>query len=102
MKIEDGGIGHLSPEVIQEEVAYEINLRPRNLDDFIGQAKIKENLTQVYEQLPRVKLFGVDVNAKLKDGFRGFSNGYNTAVDVYFHFYSGTKKHVEVSKDPAP
>ncbi|HEY9071592.1 MAG TPA: hypothetical protein VIV61_15130, partial [Candidatus Ozemobacteraceae bacterium] len=60
--------------------------------------KIKENLTKVFDQLPRVKIFGVDVNAKLKEGFRGFTNGYNTAVDVYFHAFSGTKKHVEVSK----
>ncbi len=44
MRIEDSGLGHLSPEVIQEEAVYEINLRPRELDDFIGQAKIKENL----------------------------------------------------------
>jgi holliday junction DNA helicase RuvB len=44
MIIDDSGSGHLSPEVIQEEVAYEINLRPGNLDDFIGQTKIKENL----------------------------------------------------------
>jgi len=44
MKIEDGGPGQLTPEVIQEESAYELNLRPRTLDDFIGQARIKENL----------------------------------------------------------
>lgn len=44
MKIEDGEIGPLSPEIIQEEVAFEINLRPRFLDDFIGQAKIRENI----------------------------------------------------------
>lgn len=44
MKIEDGGIVPLTPEVLQEEVSYEINLRPRALADFVGQAKIKENL----------------------------------------------------------
>lgn len=67
-------------------------------DDTDYGAKIKENLTKVFDQLPRVKIFGVDANAKLKDGFRGFTNGYNTAVDVYFHAFSGTKKHVEVGK----
>lgn len=71
-------------------------------DDTDYGAQSKETLTQVYDQMPRFKLIGVDVNAKLKEGFRGFSNGYNTAVDVYFHFYSGTKKHVETSKGAAP
>ncbi|HOT26882.1 MAG TPA: hypothetical protein PLU72_01760, partial [Candidatus Ozemobacteraceae bacterium] len=65
-------------------------------DDTDDGAKIKENLTKVFDQLPRVKIFGVDANEKLKEGFRGFTNGYNTAVDVYFHAFSGTKKHVEV------
>ena len=71
---------------------------PDDQDDTDYGAKMKENLTQVFDQLPRPKILGVDVNAKIKEGFRGFSNGYNTAVDVYFHFYSGTKKHVEVGK----
>ncbi len=44
MRIEDSGIAPLSPEITQEEVAYEINLRPRTIDDFIGQSRIKENL----------------------------------------------------------
>ena len=67
-------------------------------DDTDYGAKIKENLTQVFDQVPPVKLLGVDVNAKLKEGFRGFSNGYNTAVDVYFHFFGGNKPHIEVGK----
>lgn len=67
-------------------------------DDTDYGGKIKENLTKVFEQLPRVKICGVDVNAKIKEGFRGFTNGYETAVDVYFHFFSGTKKHVEVER----
>jgi phage-related protein len=61
-------------------------------------AKIKESLTKVFDQLPRVKLCGVDVNAKLKEGFRGFSNGYDTAVDVYFHLFGGSKRHIEVER----
>ncbi|NLI77010.1 MAG: VWA domain-containing protein [Candidatus Riflebacteria bacterium] len=68
-------------------------------DDTDYGGKIKENLTKVFDQLPRVKIFGVDVNAKLKEGFRGFSNGYQTAVDVYFHAFGGSKKHVEVGKE---
>jgi len=44
MKIEDKEIHPLSPEVIQEDIQYEVNLRPRTLDEFVGQDKIKENL----------------------------------------------------------
>lgn len=44
MRIEDKEIHPLSPEVIQEDIPYEINLRPRTLDEFIGQDKIKDNL----------------------------------------------------------
>jgi len=44
MRIEDKDIGPLSPEADQEEVTYEINLRPRMLDEFVGQQRIKENL----------------------------------------------------------
>ncbi|MEW5747054.1 MAG: Holliday junction branch migration DNA helicase RuvB [Nitrospirota bacterium] len=44
MRIEDKGAGPLSPEADQEELTYEINLRPRTLDEFVGQQKIKENL----------------------------------------------------------
>jgi len=44
MRIEDKENSPLSPEVSQEELTYEINLRPRSLDEFVGQEKIKENL----------------------------------------------------------
>ncbi len=44
MRIEDKDINPLSPEPDQEELAYELNLRPRTLDEFIGQERIKENL----------------------------------------------------------
>lgn len=44
MRIEDSKLSPLSPEVSQEELTYEINLRPRSLDEFIGQERIKENL----------------------------------------------------------
>ncbi len=44
MRIEDKDIGPLSPEADDEELVYEINLRPRSLNEFIGQQKIKENL----------------------------------------------------------
>ncbi|MEW6117783.1 MAG: Holliday junction branch migration DNA helicase RuvB [Nitrospirota bacterium] len=36
--------GPLSPEADQDELTYEISLRPRSLNEFIGQQKIKENL----------------------------------------------------------
>ncbi len=65
-------------------------------DDTDYGGKAKESFSKVFDQLPRAKIFGVSVNDKIKDGFRGFSNGYNTAVDSYFHFFSGTKKHVQV------
>ncbi|MFZ5998433.1 MAG: Holliday junction branch migration DNA helicase RuvB [Nitrospirota bacterium] len=38
------GTGPLSPEADQDELTYEISLRPRSLNEFIGQQKIKENL----------------------------------------------------------
>ncbi len=44
MRIEDKDINPLSPEPDKEELAYELNLRPRTLDEFIGQERIKENL----------------------------------------------------------
>ncbi len=45
MRIEDKEIGPLSPEAEdQEEITYENNLRPRSLDEFIGQQRTKENL----------------------------------------------------------
>ncbi|MCL4456255.1 MAG: Holliday junction branch migration DNA helicase RuvB [Nitrospirae bacterium] len=44
MRIEDKELHPLSPEAIQEDIPYEVNLRPRSLDEFVGQEKIKENL----------------------------------------------------------
>ncbi len=44
MRIEDKELHPLSPEAIQEDMPYEVNLRPRSLDEFVGQEKIKENL----------------------------------------------------------
>ncbi len=34
----------ITPEVVEEEQSLDLNLRPRNLDDFVGQEKLKENL----------------------------------------------------------
>ena len=34
----------VSPVVVEEEQSLDLNLRPRNLDDFVGQEKLKENL----------------------------------------------------------
>lgn len=44
MRIEDKEIHPLSPEVIQEDIQYEVSLRPRTLNEFVGQEKIKKNL----------------------------------------------------------
>jgi holliday junction DNA helicase RuvB len=44
MKIEDGALGPISEEPAPEDAAFEVNLRPRLLDEFIGQPRIKENL----------------------------------------------------------
>ncbi len=44
MRIEDKELHPLSPEAVQEDIQYEANLRPRTLDEFVGQEKIKENL----------------------------------------------------------
>jgi len=35
----------LSPAVKDEDVSFELNLRPKTFNDFVGQEKIKENLT---------------------------------------------------------
>lgn len=67
-------------------------------DDTDYGGKIKETLGKILDKLPRVKIFGVDINAKVKEGFQGFSNGYQTAVDVYFHAFGGSTKHVEVDR----
>src|SRR4030066_736603 len=34
----------ITPEAAEEEQSLDLNLRPRNLDDFVGQEKLKENL----------------------------------------------------------
>lgn len=44
MRIEDREINTLSPQISQEDLSYEVSLRPRSLDEFIGQEPIKENL----------------------------------------------------------
>ena len=44
MRIDDKETDPLSPEAIQEEISYETSLRPRSLDEFIGQERLKENL----------------------------------------------------------
>lgn len=44
MRVEDKKRDTLSPKTNTEEIPYEVSLRPRYLDDFIGQEKIKENL----------------------------------------------------------
>jgi Holliday junction DNA helicase RuvB len=44
MRIDDKNIGSLSPEADQEEITYELSLRPRSLNEFTGQQRIKENL----------------------------------------------------------
>jgi Holliday junction DNA helicase RuvB len=44
MRIEDRELGPLSPEANQEDITYEVNLRPRSFNEFVGQKRIKENL----------------------------------------------------------
>ncbi len=44
MRIEDKEIGPLCPEADQEELTYETNLRPRSLNEFVGQQRTKDNL----------------------------------------------------------
>ncbi|MBN2653849.1 MAG: Holliday junction branch migration DNA helicase RuvB [Nitrospirae bacterium] len=44
MRIEDRDPGSLSPEAAQEDITYELTLRPRTIDEFVGQDKLKENL----------------------------------------------------------
>ncbi|WP_313346244.1 VWA domain-containing protein [Sedimentibacter sp.] len=56
-------------------------------------------MDQIFDQLPKFRLFGVDMNDKVKDGFSGFSNGYNTVVDAYFHHFSGSSEHVQIKKE---
>lgn len=65
MRVEDGQISPLSPEAEEEEIKYETTLRPRTLNEFVGQEKIKENLkvfiqaaTMRQEALDHVLFFG--------------------------------------------
>lgn len=48
MSIEDH-IDNLSPNVISDEVLFEQKLRPQNLEEFIGQASLKEKLSLFIE-----------------------------------------------------
>jgi len=34
----------IGPDMAEDEQSLDLNLRPRNLDDFVGQEKLKENL----------------------------------------------------------
>ena len=34
----------ISTELVEEDITIENNLRPQNLDDYIGQEKVKQNL----------------------------------------------------------
>lgn len=65
MRIEDREEDPLSPELNQEEIPFELSLRPRALDEFIGQDRIKDNLkvfisaaTMREEPLDHVLFFG--------------------------------------------
>jgi len=55
-------------------------------------------LDKILEKLPKFKLFGVDLKDTVASAFSGFSNGYNAAVDAYFHMFSGSKKNFQVEK----
>ena len=35
----------ISPAVVEEETGFEFSLRPKNLEEYIGQEKIKRNLS---------------------------------------------------------
>lgn len=55
-------------------------------------------LGKILEKLPKFKLFGVDAKDTVASGFSEFSNGYNAAVDAYFHLFSGSKEHIQIKK----
>jgi len=55
-------------------------------------------LDKILGKLPKFKLFGVDLKDTVASGFSGFSNGYNAAVDAYFHLFSGSKKNFQIEK----
>ena len=67
-------------------------------DKFIDIA-MGSSIDKIMEKMPKLKLFGVDVNDNVKSGFSGFSNGYNAAVGAYFHIFSGSKDHAQVSTE---
>jgi Holliday junction DNA helicase RuvB len=55
----------IAPEQIEDEAAFEANIRPRNLDEYIGQSQVKENMRVFIraarergEALDHVLLFG--------------------------------------------
>ncbi|NLC43632.1 MAG: VWA domain-containing protein [Clostridiales bacterium] len=68
------------------------------MDTFIDIANDK-SLDKIMEKMPKLKLFGVDVNETVTSGFSGFSNGYNAAVGAYFHVFSGSKDHAQVTTE---
>ena len=45
----EGHIDNLSPNIISDEVLFEQKLRPQNLEEFIGQASLKEKLSLFIE-----------------------------------------------------
>ncbi|HCS73753.1 MAG TPA: hypothetical protein DIW17_07750 [Clostridiales bacterium] len=59
----------------------------------------KMALGKILENLPKFKLFGVDLKDTVASGFSGFSNGYNAAVDGYFHLFSGSNKNFQIEKE---
>jgi Holliday junction DNA helicase RuvB len=65
VRIDDKDPRQIAPEVLQEDIQYDIALRPRHLSEFIGQERIKDNLTvfidaarQRIEPLDHVLFFG--------------------------------------------
>ncbi len=67
--------------------------------DRIGEKGTNKAMDAIFSKLPKFRIFGVDMNEKAKNGFKGFSNGYITIVDAYFHFFSGSKDHVTITKE---
>ena len=44
MKESDRSDGHISPVIKDDDLGFELSVRPRSFDEFVGQDKIKENL----------------------------------------------------------
>jgi Holliday junction DNA helicase RuvB len=42
--MDDSGKRNISPEVNEDDAGFELNIRPKSFDEFVGQDKIKENL----------------------------------------------------------